>query len=157
MPQQSGKGIVITMKYINQLMIILGISFAGELMNHFLPFPLPASVYGLILLFLCLLTGIVKLHQVEDTAQYLIAVMPIFFIEPSVGLMESLGLVGNSILTIFLAALLSTIVTFAATGWGAQVLIRFRNRRQIAGVGGTVRGTTEESNRKESNEKEAAR
>lgn len=118
------------MKYVNQLMLILGISFVGELLNYFLPFPLPASVYGLVILFLCLLTGIVKLSQVEDVSQYLIAVMPIFFIEPSVGLIESLGIVGNSILTIFLASLLSTVAVFAATGLSAQAVIRYQKKKK---------------------------
>lgn len=118
------------MKYINQLMLILGISFVGELLNYFLPFPLPASVYGLLILFVCLLTGIIKLSQVEDVSQYMIAVMPIFFIEPSVGLIESMGIVGNSIVTILLAALLSTIAVFAVTGLGAQAVIRYQKKKK---------------------------
>ena len=52
------------MKYIKQLSIILLISFLGELIHYLLPLPIPASIYGLILLFVALLTGIVPLSAV---------------------------------------------------------------------------------------------
>lgn len=116
------------MKYINQLLLILGISFVGEILHFFLPLPIPASVYGLVLLFVCLLAGLIKLSQVEDTAQYMIAIMPIFFIEPSVGLIESLGLVGGKILPILAASLLSTIAVTAVTGLLSQAVIRRRQK-----------------------------
>ena len=42
------------MKYVKQFGIILLISFAGEALNYLLPLPVPASIYGLVLMFLCL-------------------------------------------------------------------------------------------------------
>ena len=41
------------MKYVKQFGIILLISFAGEALNYLLPLPVPASIYGLVLMFLC--------------------------------------------------------------------------------------------------------
>ena len=48
------------MKYVKEFGIILIVSLVGELLNHFLPLPVPASIYGLVLMFLCLMLGIIK-------------------------------------------------------------------------------------------------
>ena len=56
------------MKYFRQFFLILAISFAGEILHMVLPLPVPASIYGLVLMLLALVTGIVKIEQVKDTA-----------------------------------------------------------------------------------------
>ena len=77
------------MKYMKQIGIIATISFIAELLHFFLPLPIPASVYGLVILFVLLCLKIIKLPQVEDVADWMLSVMPIFFIAPSVGLINS--------------------------------------------------------------------
>lgn len=79
------------MKYIKQFLIILLISFIGELMNYYIPLPVPASIYGMIILFLCLSTGIIKLSDVKDAGKFLIEIMPLMFIPAGVGLIDSWG------------------------------------------------------------------
>ena len=54
------------MKYVRQLLIILLISFLGEVCKYLLPFPIPASIYGLLLLFTALMTGILKLSSIKQ-------------------------------------------------------------------------------------------
>lgn len=66
------------MKFVKQLMIILLFSFIGELLNSIIPLSIPASIYGMILLFIALATKIIKLEQIEDTAEYLLSIMLIF-------------------------------------------------------------------------------
>ena len=112
------------MKYIFQLSIIMGVSFAGEVLNAMLPLQIPASVYGLIILFLLLCTKIVKLDQVEGVADFMISIMPIFFIEPTVGIMNSYGLVKGRILPLFLAAFLSFVSVVVVTGLVSQFLMK---------------------------------
>ena len=53
------------MKYAYQAMIIGGISFAGELLNTLLPLPVPASVYGMVILLICLCTKVIRLDQIQ--------------------------------------------------------------------------------------------
>ena len=60
------------MKYVKEFGIILIVSLVGELLNYFLPLPVPASIYGLVLMFLCLMLGVIKLSDVHDTACFLI-------------------------------------------------------------------------------------
>lgn len=114
------------MKYIFQLSIIFGISFIGELLNMLLPLPVPASVYGLVILFVLLCTKIVKLEQVETVSEYLMAIMPLFFIEPTVGIMNSYGLVKGRIVPLFIACFLSFVAVMVTTGLVSQAIIRFK-------------------------------
>ena len=65
------------MKILRQFVIILLISFLGELLKAALPLPVPASVWGLILMLAALKTGVLKLSQVSDAAVFLIEIMPV--------------------------------------------------------------------------------
>ena len=118
------------MNYIFQLAIIFGISFLGEVLNAILPLPIPASVYGLVILFALLCTKIIKLEQVENVSEYLMAIMPIFFIEPTVGIMNSYGLVKGKIVALFIACFLSFVAVVAVTGLVSQTIIRIGNKRK---------------------------
>ena len=118
------------MNYIFQLAIIFGISFIGELLNALLPLPVPASVYGLVILFILLCAKIVKLEQVETVSEYLMAIMPLFFIEPTVGIINSYGLVKGHILTLFIACFLSFVAVIAVTGLVSQTIIRWKYKKQ---------------------------
>ena len=40
------------MKYLYQFLVITLITFLGETLNRLIPLPIPAAVYGLVLLFL---------------------------------------------------------------------------------------------------------
>jgi holin-like protein len=122
--QQGG----IPVNYIFQLMIIFGVSLAGEIIHALLPLPVPASVYGLVLLFILLVTKAVRLEQVEKVSEYMMAVMPLFFIEPTVGVMESYGLVKGKIAVLFLLSFLSFMAVLAVTGLSAQTVIRLKKK-----------------------------
>ena len=65
------------MKYIYQLFIILVVTFVGELLHYFIPIPVPASIYGLIIMLILLCTKVVKLEHVERTSDFLIEIMPL--------------------------------------------------------------------------------
>ena len=77
----------IIMKYLKQFLIILVISLIGELLNKLLPLPVPASIYGMVILFIGLLSGVIKLSSVKEAGSFLIEIMPV--IPAGVGLMSS--------------------------------------------------------------------
>lgn len=77
------------MKYLKQFLIILVISLIGEILNKLLPLPVPASIYGMVILFAGLLSGIIKLELVKEAGSFLIEIMPVMFIPAGVGLMSS--------------------------------------------------------------------
>lgn len=118
------------MKYVKQMAIIGGISFIGEVLHLLLPLPVPASVYGLIILLTCLFCRVIKLEQVEESAEFLITIMPVMFISPTVSIMAMIGGVKDSILGIFVTAFVSTIIVMVITGWVAQIVIRVRRGKE---------------------------
>lgn len=112
------------MKYIFQFLRILGFCLAGELLHWLLPLPVPASIYGLVLLLLALKMGVVKLAQIKETSQFLTAIFPLLFIPGAVGVMELWDILGEIWLPVLLALVVVTIATFAAAGRVTQWLIR---------------------------------
>ena len=112
------------MKFVNQFLIILAFSFGGELLHWALPLPIPASIYGIVLLFSALELKWVKVSQIAQTSAFLIEIMPIMFIPPAVGLLQSWGLVRNSIVAYAIVTIVSTFVVMFCAGAVTQFIIR---------------------------------
>ena len=118
------------MKYLKQFLIILTVSFIGEILNRFVTLPVPASIYGIVIMLLCLLLKIIKLSQVKDTADFLIAIMPVMFIPAGVGLIDSYGIIKDSILAYVVVTFISTVVVMAVSGLVTQLVKRKGKRGQ---------------------------
>ena len=118
------------MKYLKQFTLILVISFAGELLKELLPFPIPASIYGMVLLFLCLETGLIHLSSVEETAKYLIEIMPLMFIPAGVGLLESWGVLYPVLWKIAVIIVVSTIIVMVVSGRVTQSFLRCSRKQK---------------------------
>ena len=108
------------MKYLFQFLRILVFCLLGELLHFLLPLPIPASIYGLVLLLLALKTGVVKLEQVKQTGNFLTAIFPLLFIPGAAGVMELWDILGKLWLPILIALIPVTILVFAASGWVTQ-------------------------------------
>ena len=111
------------MKYLSQFGIIIAISFVGEVLNRVVPLPIPASIYGMVLLFVGLVTGVVKLSSVKDTGKFLIEIMPLLFIPATVGLIESWARMQDFLVAIIVISLVSTVVVAAVSGRITQFII----------------------------------
>ncbi len=119
------------MKYLNQFLIIAAVSFIGELLHTLIAFPIPGSVYGLVIMFLLLLSGVLKLEQVENVADWMISIMPVFFIPPTVAIITVIADFSvASIVAIITISMISTVVVMVVTGHTSQVLIRAKKRRK---------------------------
>ena len=116
------------MKYLRQFAIILFISLLGELLRVLIPLPIPASVYGLVLMLLALTTGIIKLHQVKEASAFLIEIMPVMFIPAGVGLLESWPVLKPVWIPVVLITMLTTVVVMVVTGRVAQRIIGKENK-----------------------------
>ena len=117
------------MKYVKEFGIILIVSLVGELLNYFLPLPVPASIYGLVLMFLCLMLGVIKLSDVHDTACFLIEIMPLMFIPAAVGLIDTWEVLSPSWLQFVIVTVVTTVVVMAVSGLATQAVIRLRSRK----------------------------
>ncbi len=116
------------MKYVKQFVIILAFSFAGELLHYFIPLPIPASIYGIVLLFLFLELGILPERAVADTGMFLVNIMPLLFIPAAVGLMDSWGILRSSWVLYLVVVVVSTIVVMAVSGCVTQLVLKRRHK-----------------------------
>ena len=119
------------MKYVKQFTIILVISLVGEVLNYLIPLPIPASIYGLVIMLICLQTGIIPLAAVRDTGRFLVEIMPLMFIPAAVGLLESWGVLKPVWIPVVAITVISTVVVIAVTGRITQAVIRRENRYQM--------------------------
>ncbi len=118
------------MRYVKQFGIIALISFIGEILYIVLPFPIPASVYGLVLMFLLLITKIIPLKAVEEVSDWMIGIMPLFFVPPTVALVTSFDVVKGQIVPLVVVCFISTVVVTLVTGWVAQFVIRRKQKQE---------------------------
>lgn len=118
------------MRYVKQFSIIIMISFVGELLKELLPFPVPASIYGLVLMLLALVAGIVKVEQVNDVSTFLLDVMPVMFIPASVGLMESWHVMQSILIPASILCIVGTLIVMVVSGRVTQhIIIRAEKRK----------------------------
>lgn len=126
------------MKYLRQLLVICAVSLAGHLLNCALPLPVPAGIYGIIILFILLETKLLPLSAVEDTADFLVEIMPVMFIPPAVGLLESWGIIRSNLVAYAVLIPLSTAVVMAVSGGVCQLLLGIKGEKNTAGAKSTA-------------------
>lgn len=118
------------MDILRQFSIILLLSLAGEALSFLIPLPIPASIYGIALMFLLLCTGALRVQSVKKVSSFLIAIMPVLFIPAGVGLMESFGLLLPALPAYAVITLVSTIAVMAVSGRVAQAVIRKSSKEE---------------------------
>lgn len=120
-----GKYIMI---YMKQFLSIMLISFIGEVLHHTIPLPIPASIYGLIIMFLCLILKIFPCSAVRDTGKFLIDIMPLMFIPAAVGLIVSWQLIEPLIIPYSIITIISTISVMVISGKVTQFIINHKRK-----------------------------
>lgn len=116
------------MKHVNQFLIILSVSFLGELLAWFIPLPIPGGIYGLILMFCALKFRIFPLSKVKETSKFFIDIMPIFFVPPGVAILDSLDVLKAHWWQITLTAILSTFVVMIISGHITQLIMKLKDK-----------------------------
>lgn len=123
------------LKYVKQFLIILLISFIGEGLNFLIPAPIPASIYAMVILFVCLCTKIIKLEAVKDAGMFLIEIMPLMFIPAGVGLMKSWGVLKPLIIPVAVITVISLIAVMAVSGRVSQRIIKAQEKKDSESEG----------------------
>lgn len=118
------------LKYVKQFLIILLISFMGEGLNFLIPAPVPASIYAMVILFVCLCTKVIKLEAVKDAGMFLIEIMPLMFIPAGVGLMKSWGVLKPLIIPVVVITVISLIAVMAVSGRISQRIIKAQEKKE---------------------------
>lgn len=116
------------MKLMRQFGIITGICFIGEVIQRAFNLPLPGSILGMIILFLCLYTGLIKLDTIREVSGFLIDHLAFFFIPAAVGLLNYADVIRLNIAAFLVISLVSTILVIVTTGHTIQILKRGKGR-----------------------------
>ena len=109
-------------KYIFQFARITAFCLAGEVLAAVLPLPIPASVYGLLLLAAALKFGVLKLDQVRETGLFLTGIFPLLFVPAAAGVMELWAEMGNMLLPIIIAIIPVTVLVMVSAGRTTQAM-----------------------------------
>lgn len=128
------------MKYVVQFGIIMAVSFVGEIIRALLPFKCPASIYGLVVLFILLKTGILKLEHVRETSHFLVDTMPIMFVPICVELMTTGQALAEIFVPVVVISVVTTFLVMAITGMSTQAAIRGNKKKEENEVDSTNGG-----------------
>ena len=115
------------MKLIFEFARIAAFCFAGEVCHLVLPLPIPASVYGLMLLLAALRFGVVKLEQVRTAALFLTGIFPLLFVPAAAGVMDLWADLQAMLVPVLLALIPITILVMTVSGCVTQRLAEFWN------------------------------
>ena len=120
------------MHYLRQFMIISLISLVGEGLSFLIPLPIPASIYGIAILLLLLISGRLQVEEVKDVSSFLIAIMPVMFIPAAVGLMDSFSLLSDALIAYAVILVVSNVAVMAGSGRVTQAVIRRQREKEDA-------------------------
>lgn len=120
------------MKYLLQICLIFLFSFLGEVLHSVIPFPIPASIYAMVLLFAALALRIVPLKAVKEAGGFFTSILPVLFVAPMVNLMDCWDLVRDNLLPIGVIMVVTTVLVFAVSGLVTQWLTGKKEDNQDA-------------------------
>lgn len=110
------------MKIFREFLIILALYFVGELISKIFNIPIPGNIIAMILLFLSLCTGIIKVEKVDNISSFFLDHLAFFFIPAGVGLMNSFDSIKSSAIQIIIICIITTIIVMAVTGIVVQLI-----------------------------------
>ena len=116
------------MRIMLQLAIVFALCLLGEAIAQMLPFPFPSSVISMILVFLVLLQGQLKVYHIRKQTNFLLDNMAFFFIPAAVSIMDNLVYMQGKLVQIILICFISTVTTFFITAWSVQLTVKLQNK-----------------------------
>ena len=115
---------MISMKYIRQFGIIIAVAFLGEVLNYCIPLPIPASIYGLVIMLILLMTKTIQVQNVKGASSFLIEIMSLMFIPAGVGLIVSWNAIKEIWIPLLSIIIITTALVMAVTGRVTQRIIQ---------------------------------
>ena len=112
------------MQYIKQIAMIIVFSFLGEVCRFLIPLPIPASIYGMVLLFAALSLKIIRSEQVREAGGFLTSILPVLFVAPVVNLMDCWDQMKDAVIPLAVIVLATTVITFGAAGLVTKLMMR---------------------------------
>ncbi|UBH08707.1 antiholin-like murein hydrolase modulator LrgA [Macrococcus armenti] len=118
-----------TYHFFHQVSVISIVLLISKMIESFMPIPMPASVIGLVLLFICLCTGIIKLGQVEKVGTALTDNIGLLFVPAGISVIKSLGLLAAHPILILGLIFISTLLLLLCTGFFSQMIVKMTDSK----------------------------
>lgn len=118
-----------TYSIMYQSVVIGAIILISKVIELLVPFTMPSSVIGLVLLFVALCLKIVKLEQVEKVGDALVDNIGLFFVPAGISVMNSFELLKANFVLDILLIFISTVLLLVGTGWVTQLLLKFNPKK----------------------------
>ena len=118
-----------SLKLFKQFTIIIFLSFLGEILHTLIPFPIPASIYGIMILFVLLERKVLRIDDVREVSDFLIFIMPLLFIPPAVGLIDVWDELRASLTAYVTIIIAVTLIVMVATGRITQWFLQNQKER----------------------------
>ena len=118
------------MKIIRQIGIIFTVCWLSQVIAEFLPFDFPASVIGMIFLFICLLTGMLKIEHIQEKSDFLLGNMAFFFVPAGVSIMNYFDILKSSAVQLLIICIVSTVITFAVTAYSVKLTMKLIKKKK---------------------------
>lgn len=110
------------MKFFLQFTIIGIMCLAGQIIASVLPFPFPASVIGMILLFALMNLNVVKVSYIRETATWLYTNIALYFIPVIVKIILCWDVLKNVFFQVLFICLFTTVTTFMVTAYTVRLV-----------------------------------
>lgn len=117
------------MKFIKQLCLVTLFSFLGELCRYLIPYPIPASIYGMVLMAAALGLKLIKPADVRDVGSFLTSFLPVLFVVPLVNLMDCWNQLKDNLIPLLVIIIVSTVIVFGVSGMVTQILMNSRKKK----------------------------
>ena len=118
------------MRILAQIGIVLFVCLLGEAIAAVLPFPFPASVIGMVLLLLLLLSGVLRVDHIREKSDFLLSNMAFFFIPAGVSVINYFDVLASALLPLLVICVVSTVLTFAVTAYAVRLTRLLMDRRK---------------------------
>lgn len=112
------------MKFLKQMCMIVLFSFLGELCRFLIPFPIPASIYGMVLLFGALSLKLITVDSVREAGSFLTSFLPVMFVAPVVNLIDCWDVLKDNLVPLLVITLVSTVIVFGVSGLVTELLMK---------------------------------
>ena len=114
------------MKIFKQLILIIAFTLLGVLISYLLSLGhinFPGSLIGMILLFIFLLIGLVKVDSINEVSKFFIENMGIFFVPGAVAILNKLEVINEIWWKLVIIILASFVISFAATYYSVKLTL----------------------------------
>ena len=124
------------MKIFKQLILIIVFTLLGVLISYLLSLAkinFPGSLIGMILLFIFLLIGVIKVDSINDVSKFFIDNMGIFFVPGAVTILNKLEIISEIWWKLLIVILASFIISFIATYYSVKLTLYLQNKKRMKG------------------------